>query len=251
MAKLTLKERTRNSVNSVLAHADLKLVRKHNEFDEFIPLQATLKGAHDAGLPVGDYIDLTYNVPGATQETIDKMERLGAFDNHPQSICEIGPGSGRYLEKVKALAQPQRYEIYEPSTAWRKYLVSTYGVTARECDGHTLAETPDGSIDLLHAHKVFPGLPLFTTVRYLAEMTRVVGVGGKVAFDLISEECLDNALLYRWLQIWDPYAKSMLTTQMTIDFFAKQCFRFDGAFRIVMEPGFTEYFVFTRMATAN
>jgi len=45
-------------------------------------------------------------VPGATQETIDQMSRLSACDNHPQSSCEIGPGSGRYREKIKELAQP-------------------------------------------------------------------------------------------------------------------------------------------------
>lgn len=251
MAKLKPKEWARDSVNSMLGHADLKIVRKSSGFDEFIPLDATLKGAQAAGLSVGDYIDLTYNVPGATQETIDKMKELGAFDNHPQSICEIGPGSGRYLDKVKALTQPQHYEIYETSASWQKYLVDTYGVVARHCDGQTLSETPGNSIDLLHSHKVFEGLPLFTTLRYFSEMARVVRVGGKIAFDVISEDCLDNAVIDRWLQIWDPYAKSMVTRQLTIDFFARYGFEFDGAFKIVMAPGFTEYFVLTRVSAGG
>ena len=107
--------RALNLVNGILARADVKLVRRSREFDEFVPLRATQRRARAAGLSVSDYIDMNFNAPGATQETIDKMCQLGTFDNRPQRVCEIGPGSGRYLEKVKLLTSPQYYEIYETS----------------------------------------------------------------------------------------------------------------------------------------
>jgi hypothetical protein len=251
VANLTFKTWLLNSVNSVLSITDVKVVRRSREFDDFIPLQATLRRAQEAGLSVSDYIDINFNAPGATQTTIDQMAALDAFANKPQRICEIGPGSGRYLEKVKLLTSPQHYEIYETSAEWRNYLVQKYGVVARHCNGKTLAETPTASVDLLHSHKVFEGLPLFTTYSYFAEIVRVVPVGGKVAFDVITENCLDDTIIEGWLGMGEPYAKSMVPQQLVVDYFGKRGFRFDGAFKIVMGPGFTQYFVFTRIAAAS
>ncbi len=246
MAKLTLKGRARDSINSVLARAGLKLVRSDRVHEDYLPFRATLHDAQRSGLSLGDYIDAKYNLPGTTEETIERMTELGAFDNGPQRICEIGPGSGRYLAKVKGLTDPQLYEIYETAAPWRKYLVETYGVIARHTDGQTLAETPSGSIDLLHSHKVFVGLPIFTTLHYFTEITRVVQAGGKVVFDIQSESCLDEAMLERWLQLREPYAKSVVPKDWALAFFARRGFRFDGAFKITMLPGITEYLVFTR-----
>lgn len=246
MAKLTVKGRVRDSVNSLLAHAGLKLVRSDRVHEDYLPFRATLRDAQQAGLPIGEYIEAKYNVPGATEETIERMADLGAFSSRPQRICEIGPGSGRYLAIVKQLTHPPHYEIYETASPWRKYLVETYGVVGRRTDGRTLAETPSASIDLLHSHKVFVGLPIFTTLRYFGEIARVVRVGGKAVFDIESENCLDDAIVERWLQMWEPYAKSVVPKEWTIAFFARRGFRFDGAFKIAMLPGVTEYLVFTR-----
>ncbi len=94
MAKLTVKGRVRDSVNSLLAHAGLKLVRSDRVHEDYLPFRATLRDAQQAGLPLGEYIEAKYNVPGATEETIERMADLGAFSSRPQRICEIGPGSG-------------------------------------------------------------------------------------------------------------------------------------------------------------
>ncbi len=246
MSTLTLKGRARESINSVLAHAGLKLVRSDRVHEDYLPFRVTLRDAQRSGLTLGDYIDVKYNVPGTTEETIERMAELGVFDNRLERICEIGPGSGRYLAKVKGLTVPQLYEIYETAAPWRKYLAETYGVVARHTDGQTLAETPSGSIDLLHSHKVFVGLPIFTTLHYFTEIARVVQVGGKVVFDIQSETCLDDAMLERWLQVREPYAKSVVPRDWALAFFARRGFRFDGAFKIAMLPGVTEYLVFTR-----
>ena len=170
--------------------------------------------------------------------------------SHSGSV-KSGQAPGAILKKVKLLTSPQYYEIYETSSEWRDYLVDTFSVVARYTDGKTLTETPMDSIDLLHSHKVFEGLPLFTTLRYFSEVARVVRVGGKAVFDVISEDCLDELIIDGWVKLGQPYAKSMLPRQMVIDYFARRGFRHDGSFKIVMGPGFTEYFVFTRVAVGR
>jgi hypothetical protein len=47
----------------------------------------------------------------------------------------------------------------------------------QKCDGRTLSQTPDGSIDLVHAHKVFVYTQFCITAGYLEEMARVVRPG--------------------------------------------------------------------------
>lgn len=39
-------------------------------------------------------------MPGATQATVDELRTLGVYEAKPNTVLEIGPGSGRYLEKT-------------------------------------------------------------------------------------------------------------------------------------------------------
>lgn len=136
--KTTLKHSIENSVNRTLHVVGLELVRHQHHWDdprEYIPFEETIRWARQAGLSVGDYIDVTYNVPGATQETIAKMATLGVFAGQVQRICEIGPGSGRYLEKTLQVCHPDQYEFYETSTAWAQWLEQQYAVIYQPTDG--------------------------------------------------------------------------------------------------------------------
>src|SRR5262245_17025486 len=99
----SFKRKLLNGTNKILDRAGFELVRKGREFQDYIPFRQTLQNAEKSGLSLSDYIDNTFNVPGTTQLTIDKMAELGVFDNRINRICELGPGSGRYLEKVKAV----------------------------------------------------------------------------------------------------------------------------------------------------
>src|SRR5215472_8682170 len=88
---------------------------------EFIAFKETLEAAEAAGLPVGDCIDRNYVHHAGrspTEQTIDGMVALGVFDFPLHAICEIGPGSGRYLQRTIALGHPTHYEIYETATEW-------------------------------------------------------------------------------------------------------------------------------------
>jgi hypothetical protein len=121
------------------------------------------------------------------------MASVGVFDGRLQRICEIGAGSGRYLERTIAKCQPLYYEIYETAPEWRDWLVAQHGVIGRKCDGRTVAATESASIALVQSHKLFPALPFLTTVSYFQEMARVVEDGGCVVFDIMTESCFSAA----------------------------------------------------------
>jgi hypothetical protein len=249
--KKMLKTIARKNVNTVLDAVGFELTRKNAPFVDYrgyIPCNETVAEAQAAGMSVGDYIDARYNKPGATQETIDQMAALGVFNTQIGRVCEIGPGSGRYLEKIIKRCRPNYYEIYETSTDWEKWLVKSYPLLAQPTDGRSLTATPAGSIDLVHAHKVLPGQPSLTICRYYSEMARVAAGGGKIVFDIVTEECLAEPVLARWFETESGYQHypCMMAKQYTIDFFAQRDCVFDGSFLVPMEPGLTECFVFTK-----
>ncbi|GIK40329.1 MAG: hypothetical protein BroJett011_41620 [Chloroflexota bacterium] len=249
--KRNLRNFTGRVVNASLGMVNLKLVQRNNpytDYRDYIPFEETLAGANEAGLSVGDYIDVRHNKPGATQETIDQMAALGVFRNKIERVCEIGPGSGRYLDKTLQACNPAYYEIYETAGEWEKWLVQKYKVTSHPTDGKSLAYTPSCSIDLVQAHKVLPGQPSLTICRYFVEMARVVRDGGKVVFDVVTEDCLDNATLEQWFVADGGYQHypCLMPKQYTIDFFCERHFSFDGSFLVPMAPGKTECLVFTK-----
>ncbi len=235
-----------NLLNLLLGVGKIELVRQGRRFGDYIPFRKTISNAKETGLSVGDYIDRRYNVPGATQETINNLEALGVFSFKIDRVCEIGPGSGRYLEKTINLCQPNYYEIYETAYEWRKWLSKNYKVTAHIPTGSSLDRTPSQSIDLIQSHKVFPGLPVLTICQYFNEMARVVRHDGKVIFDILSEECLEDGILDKWITSKITYPCSMIAKDFAINFFTNRNFSFIGSFFIPMKPGVTQYLVFSK-----
>jgi ubiquinone/menaquinone biosynthesis C-methylase UbiE len=242
----SFKRKLLDRTNKVLGLAGLELIKKTGSFQDYIPFRKTLQDAERSGLSLCDYIDNNFNVPGVTQETIDKLAAMGALSKQAKIICEIGPGSGRYLEKVKDFCQPERYEIYETSKPWRDWLVEKHNVTALDADGASLSSTPDKSVDLIHTHKMLYGNPVITIFRYLNEMVRVVKDDGYIVFDLVTEECLTEDILKRWIESRVTHACGMTPKQYALDFFKTRGFQYMGGFIVPMAPGVTEYFVFRR-----
>ncbi|MDT9696580.1 MULTISPECIES: methyltransferase domain-containing protein [Streptomyces] len=192
----------KSGVKRLLGRAGFDIVRSTNNLggvDDFIPFEATVRAARAAGVSVGDYIDEVMNgTPGATQSTIDELRALGVFAANPNTVLEIGPGSGRYLEKTLKECSPDRYEIYETAAPWADYLVDTFSVVAQPTAGCSLAPTPGGSIDLVQAHKVFNTVTFLCASRYFFEMARVTRPGGRIVFDVMTETCLDPATVSAW-----------------------------------------------------
>jgi hypothetical protein len=225
--------------------------RSPRPFTEFLPFKETLAAAKAAGLSVGDFIESRHRTGARTvvEETMEGLAALGVFEAHIDKICEIGPGSGRYLEKIVARCQPKVYEIYETSNEWRNWLVEQYGVIARQCDGRTLVGTESDSVGLVHAHRVFPGTPFLNTVSNFLEMARVVRPGGWIVFDMMTEECFRPDHLQAWFDAdpwkwaWSPH---MTSRAYTVQLFAERNVSLVGSFTVPHFPAVTECIVFRK-----
>jgi SAM-dependent methyltransferase len=236
-------------VNRGLRPTGLELRRVgswHEDTRAFIPFTATLAAAQAAGLSVPDYIDRAYNLPGATEMAVEKMRELGAFEGRTDRICEIGPGSGRYLTRIRAICQPSHYEIYETAPDWAEWLVEQHGVVLQATDGRTLAATPSRSVDLVHAQKVFEAVPTVTALGYLCEMARVVRAGGRIVFDAMTEGCLDPLALERWCSAGALHGiyPAALPRAVVLEVLESRGLRLRGSFFLPMKPGSIECFVF-------
>jgi hypothetical protein len=236
-----------------MASLDLEVRRRGHDFSDtrnFIPFLSTFQAAERVGLSIGDYIDGIMNkTPGATQTTIDGMKALGVFAHPVETVVEIGPGSGRYLEKTIAECTPKRYEVYETSKAWADYIASKYRVVVRPTDGKTLSSTADDSVDLVQAHKVFCSIPSLPTWIYWTEMRRVCRMGGHVVFDLLTESCLDLSTLQRWVDsgIENGAYPAVMPRSLALYYFASCGFDIAGTFRVPMGVDrTTEVFVFRK-----
>ena len=233
-----LKGLVRKGVDSILDPFGFELVKKHSWDDPktYIPFKETIKGAKEASLLVGDFIDAAYQEPGATQETIDQMAAFGVFNPKIERVCEIGPGSGRYLEKTLQAYKPDYYEFYETANEWAQWLVQNYHVIHQPTNGISLSATPSSSIDLIHAHRVFSYTPFFTTVSYFFEMMRVVRDGGKIVFDITTEDCMQPAILEKWLAAGFQGSSypTFMSKRYVLDFFQNHDFTLVGNFCIMI-----------------
>jgi SAM-dependent methyltransferase len=247
--------RLKTTINKSLAPVGITIKRidDHDWSDvaNFIPFERTLEAARKAGMSVGDYADSVMNgVPGSSQSTIDKMGSLGVFAEQMRTIVEIGPGTGRYLEKTLEAGRPSRYEIYETSEPWSAYLVKEYNVALQRTDGHSLSDTADSSADMVHAHKVFSTVPFIATCCYWHEMARVIRKGGWAVFDVVTERCLSLDALLTWNKsgIRNGSYPAVMPREVAVRFFASKGFKLAGSFIVPMPPGTTELLVFKRAA---
>jgi SAM-dependent methyltransferase len=243
----------KSGVKKLLARTGFDIVRSINNrggVDDYIPFEPTMRGARASGLSVADYIDEVMNgAPGATQSTIDELRNLGVFARNPTTVLEIGPGSGRYLEKTLQECSPRRYEIYETAAPWARYLVDKFGVIAQPTAGTSLAPTADGSVDLVQAHKVFNTVTFLCSARYFYEMARVARPGGRIVFDVITETCLDPATMRAWVtnggEGHDSYPAAM-PRQTCVDLFKTLGCNLEASFLAPMGAGSTEILVFQK-----
>ncbi len=220
-------------------------------FSEYISFKETLEAAKKSGLSVGEFIERKHCDSAVTplEATVNGWRALGVFESNLERVCEIGPGSGRYLDAVFSHCPPREYEIYETSREWRQWLSERHPVIARTCDGRTLSETPSTSMDLVHANKVFPGLPFLTTMSYLQEMARVVREDGWVVFDVLTETCFSNRHLKAWFDAnpWNwAWAPQMISRGYLVNYFAGHGLVLAGSFHIPLFPAVTECMLFRK-----
>jgi hypothetical protein len=241
-----------SSANRILAPIGLRISRVAHDWGDvttYIPFTETVTQAKEVGLSVGDYVDARQGIAGTTQATIDKMIAFGVFQRPVGTIIEVGPGTGRYLEKTLRVCSPERYEIYETAPEWATYLAQTYPVILQPTNGSSLQSTATESADLVQAHKLLSGVPFAVTASYWIEMIRVAKPGAHIVFDAMTENCLTPAIVEAWasasIPIRSPYPAA-LPYRTIVDFFAVHNSKLIGTARVPMPPGETEVFVFRK-----
>jgi phospholipid N-methyltransferase len=240
-----IKSILRRKLNGILDRYGYELVwRRQSAYGhKFLPLRKTLADAKASGMSLSDYIDAEFNVAGATPTTIESLYRLGVFANPIETACEIGPGSGRFLEKIIKICKPARYEVYEIDRDWADWLSENFNVVCQTTDGETLRFTPTASMDLVQAYRVFVAQPVLVTLRYLEEMARVVRPGGFVVFDVLDESCLSREALATWLSSGSVFP-SLVPSFFVTGVFNARGFKLIGTFSVPLRPGLSKYYVF-------
>jgi Methyltransferase domain len=216
---------------------------------DFIPFDTTMKAAKDAGLSVGDYIDTVMSkTPGVTRLTIDNLVSIGVYSGAVNWVVEIGPGSGRYVEKTLSVCSPSKYEIYETATKWGSYVAEKFEVLLQPTDGHSLKATPSDSADVVQAFKVFTTIPFSKTSQYWLEMIRVTRQGGWVVFDAVTEPCLDTKSVELWANagIDNGSHPALLPRSVALNYFKERGFSCLGSFVVPMSPGTCATFAFRK-----
>lgn len=246
---MTLKQALLSGVNRGLRPFGFQLARGHSTdpaIQPFLPAKKTLAAAKRDGVSVSDYLDAFSAKPGATEDTVAALLEIAELGDHVARVCEIGPGSGRYADRVAAALSPDVYEIYETAKDWLPHLRRRLpNLLIQPADGHTLAPTESVSVDLVHAHKLFPYIPFVTTAGYLVEMARVVRPGGIVAFDIITEDCVDDTVLKSWIA--QNLTLYLLTPRSwTIELLQRRGLTLIGSHHAPLSGGSTELLVFRR-----
>ena len=185
--------------------------------------------ARQRGVSVADFIEEEWGSPGRARQIIEQLHGLGAVPADLRSVCEIGPGSGKYIQALFARRAPVQYEIYEIERHRAHWLGRTYPVVVRATDGERLSGTADSSMQLVHAHGVFASLKTISSLALFAEAMRITAPGGHVAFDIISEECLSDADVDAWLKTPLRYV-NFLSKAFVTGYFERHGFSLTGNF---------------------
>lgn len=179
--------------------------------------------ARRRGMSPGEYLEELFGRPGRARDIVGRMREKGALSERVRTVCEIGPGSGLYVEHVLRHAPVTRYEIYEIDRGRSAYLAAQLPVVAQPADGETMRATSSSAIDLVHAHGVFVTLDFLTSCSYFREIERVTAPGGHVVFDIMTEDCLDDRAVQSWLQTPLRYP-ALQSRDYVLQFFRKRGF---------------------------
>ncbi len=205
-----------------------------------------IRKAGKRGVSVGDYLEEEWGQAGRSRKTVAHMREVGAIPDPLGTVCEIGPGSGRYVQRIFEIASPKRYEIYEIERNRARWLAQTYPVVVLPTDGEHLAGTRDKSVQLVHAHGVFGSLKVISCFAYFKEIARITAPDGYVVFDIICEQCMSDDEVDAWLKTPLRYV-NLLSKRLLVQFFEKRGFSLVDDFRYpLMIFGHSLYLVFKK-----
>ena len=214
-------------------------------FSGYIRANTTIRAANEQRLSICDYVEQLWDEKGVTEMVIDKMNQCGVLD-HAQKICEIGPGTGIFLEKTLKSCTTPEYVFYEVADDWSNYLEKTYPVKRRNADGQTLKDETDFSCDLVHAHGVFTTIHFLYSFNYMKEMIRVTKRSGYIVFDFFCEDSMSGKYLEQWLSTLHWLPGGILPSRTVKDlFYTSGCILIDE-FDRKYGASFSRYYIFRK-----
>lgn len=244
--KLLISRFIKKIINNLINKAGYSLVRNGLGY---INAKEIVQMAKIKNLSVCDYLE-SLNTDkkkiGRRNRIISKMEGLGLFSN-AKNICEIGAGTGMYLEKIIEKAPVQKYEIYETDNDWKKYLNIEYKNKINQliiynADGVSLGQTKSNTIDIVHAHAVFVYLPIIDIYNYLKECVRVCRNGGAIVFDVISDNEFNIKVAENWSNL--HYKFAVITPDAFIlDFIKKNNLVLLSSFNEIYAGSYSKYYI--------
>jgi SAM-dependent methyltransferase len=145
-----------------------------------------LAAAAAAGMDVNDYEEqrLGWRLPSPTLD--DVVYPYLAPDS---SVCEIGPGTGRWSRRIASQIPRGELHLVDPSP-WMvrfldAYFSSAPNVHAHLNDGSSLPFERSGWLDLIFSANTFVELKLGTIWLYAREFARALKPGGYVVLDYV------------------------------------------------------------------
>lgn len=179
----------------------LQLNRYNSNEKGYIDAISTEREAIKRSMSICDYLE-SLNIDTRKVGRRDRIvERIATyFVGSKLSVLEIGTGTGMYLEKLKT-DDVMQYVVYEVNEGWKKYLKKKFEnniVQILNVNGVDLNQTPNNTINVVHAHAVFVYLPIIQVLNYFIEVARVLVMNGVFIFDIINDTDLTVADAEDW-----------------------------------------------------
>jgi hypothetical protein len=230
-------------LNLLLSPTEFEISRRRGPY---IDLKQTIKNAEAKSETICEYVEELWNIKGNTDFIVDHLKKIGVL-TPCEEVCEIGPGTGRYLERLLKQLRPIRYHIYEIDRRWADYLSRTYKVIAHPADGHSLTGLKDNSCGFVSAHGVFTYIPLLNSFEYFLEAIRITGKGGHIVFDIFPDIDWNEEVIDLWLR--HPYRyPAILPEKVVIGFFSNRGCKLTDRFDARYGCGHSTYLVFKKSA---
>lgn len=216
---------------------------KRRSHSSYIDAKKTIKSAQKAGKSICEYVEEIWDIKGQTDMIIKRMRQVGAL-SQCSDVCEIGPGTGRYLERIIEEVKPHRYHIYEIDKDWRDFIYKTYNnVITHPADGHTLSFTESGSCGLVCAFGVFVYLSFLNSFEYFKEMIRVCSKGGFIMFDIFSDREWNEKIIERWLATKERYPV-IIPEVLVVEYLKNKGCKLIDRFNVKYGQSYSTYLIF-------
>ena len=120
-----------------------------------------------------------------TIERFDEFLKESFIDpERVTAVCEIGAAWGAATRYMQNRYKPETFHVYEIDTGWAQWLKDNLGVDSKQCDGESLSETDDESMDICVASSCLYFMPFVKQWNYLTEFARVLKPGGIAVFNV-------------------------------------------------------------------